>query len=143
MYKDVTLNFIKNKCTKVEFLLTLDELLDNVYGDKEAISRISQYFKESIEKNPKRKQYYTSKGLTPDEAYCCALSLSYYTGAQGTKTSEVTNRRASGVLRFGLKDKNLQMQFQNIYYFLMKKTERKLVPFLLRKSEILGLTIRL
>ena len=73
-----------------------------------------------MEKNPERTKYFESRGLSKDEAYCCALALSYYTGSKGTTTSNDTNRRASAILRFGLKDQSLHDDFQNIYYFLMK-----------------------
>ena len=122
VYKDVTINYVKSKCSKKEFLSTIDELLASQYENKSDVQRISEYFKKSVDKNPKRIEFFLSKGLSTDDAHGCALALSYYTGAQneGNMTSNDTNRRASAVLRFGLKDQKLHMHFQKIYYFLMK-----------------------
>ena len=120
IYRDTTLDFVKIKPTKSQFLNAIEQILNDQYSDSSDVKTLSKYFQQSVEKNPERTKYFESRGLTKDEAYCCALALSYYTGSQGTTTSNDTNRRASAVLRFGLKDQSLHDDFQSVYYFLMK-----------------------
>ena len=120
IYRDTTMDFVKIKPTKSQFLTTIERILKDQYSDSNDVKTLSKYFQQSVEENPERTKYFELRGLSKEEAYCCALALSYYTGKDGTSTSHDINRRASGILRFGLKDQSLQDDFQIIYYFLMK-----------------------
>ena len=122
VYEDITKNFVEYKCTKSAFLAAVKEIGKGQYKEDVKLAKISSNFEESLKKCPDREQYFRSKGLPNDEAFCCAYALSFYTGAIGNNThqSESVNRRASAFLRFGLNDEKLTLEFRNIYYYLLK-----------------------
>jgi hypothetical protein len=75
--------------------------LEPIVAEKDPSLMLLDYFKNQVEENPKRQEYFKQKGLPDNEAFACALGLSFYTGyaGYGTYTAFRTNRGASLVAR--------------------------------------------
>jgi len=74
-----------------------------------------------VKKDNSRVDYFKKKGLSKDEALCCALILSFYTGKDGTSTSEEINRKTSQLIRFGNESlSNANQSFLPLMYFMIK-----------------------
>ncbi|CAF1054192.1 unnamed protein product [Didymodactylos carnosus] len=77
VYEDNTNDFLRNSYSKDELLYSIQKYIDG--GRTKSRTDYKLYLK-SIQKNPERVQFFKDKGLSDDEAFCCALTLSYYTG---------------------------------------------------------------
>ena len=60
-----------------------------------------KYFESTIKDHPERQKYFKERGLSSDEAFACALALSFYTGYNGggNFSSDQVNRGASKCIR--------------------------------------------
>ena len=117
---DNTANIIKAPASLDLFLKALARIIKEQYGDM----KLLEYFKSSVKENPARQTYFEEKGLSPDEAFACALALSFYTGYNGggTFTSDKVNRGASKCVRTqnGAVDENNIMKYYVIMHYMIK-----------------------
>ncbi len=117
---DNTPEIIQAKASLKLFLQALTRIIKEQYGNLELL----EYFKSSVKDKPERQKYFEEKGLSSDEAFACALALSFYTGYNGggNFTSDKVNRGASKCVRTQNEavDETNIMKYYVIMHYMIK-----------------------